>query len=190
MPKSDHEIALEIKNGNATAYSFIIERYKDKGMSLAYRILNNRQDAEEALQDAFLRAFKALPKFEWKSSFSTWFYRILYNVCLSRVAKKKREYLENIEEIAETEIINHDNYPDTDTIFESSDFKEMLSSEMDKLDSIYSSILTLFYIQELSYTEIVNITGLPLGTIKNRLFRARNLLKDSILKHYQELQVK
>jgi len=189
MQKSDHEIVTEVLGGRNGSFSIIIDRYKDKGMTLAFRILNNREDAEEALQDAFLRCYKALAQFEWKSSFSTWFYRILYNVCLSKRRGKKEEFLKDFEEISEMEIINHNNYPDADSTLESEDMKKVMQSEMEKLDPVYSSILTLFYVQELSYNEIIDVTGLPIGTIKNRLFRARALLKNSVLKHYQELTV-
>lgn len=186
MNISDHEATTEIMNGNSNAFSIIVERYKDKGMTLAYRMLNNREDAEEALQDAFLRAYKALPKFEWKSSFSTWFYRILYNVCLSKLSRRKQDSHKNIQELNENEVIQENTFFNPEATFESDAFKQMIQNEMEKLDIQYSTILTLFYIQELSYNEIIDVTGLPLGTIKNRLFRARSILKESLLKHYQD----
>jgi RNA polymerase sigma-70 factor (ECF subfamily) len=108
---------------------------------------------------------------------------------MSKLNKRKQEYTEEFDQIQEINILHCDNYFDTEAIFESERFKTMIQTELDKLDSIYSTILTLFYVQELSYTEIIDITGLPLGTIKNRLFRARNLLKESIIKNYHELPV-
>lgn len=189
MLKSDHEIVTEIISGKSNLFSAIIDRYKDKGMTLAYRILNNREDAEEALQDAFLRCYKGLSQFEWKSSFSTWFYRILYNVCLSKQKRKKEKFLQDFDEIDETEIEENNNYFDSGMMVDSEDIKNIVQSEMNKLDPAYSAILTLFYVQELSYGEIIEVTGLPLGTIKNRLFRARTLLRKSVMKNYQDLLV-
>ncbi|MGH2569447.1 MAG: sigma-70 family RNA polymerase sigma factor, partial [Bacteroidota bacterium] len=79
MADQDFEIIQRVLTGEKRSYAVLVDRHKDRAMTLAMRMLKNREDAEEALQDAFIRAFNALPRFERKSSFSTWFYRIVFN---------------------------------------------------------------------------------------------------------------
>lgn len=157
-------------------------------MTLAMRILQNREDAEEALQDAFIRVFRALHSFEWKSSFSTWFYRIVYNACLT--ARGKRENLNTIslnEEFDEEQcfqVPSEDLPPDLQ--LESDEYTQIISEEIEKLPPAYGSTFTLFVLQEMSYEEIVQVTGLPLGTIKARLFRARTILRETVVQRIQK----
>jgi len=81
MPLSDQDILQRVLQGDQKAFGEIVDRHKDRAMTLAMRILKNKQDAEEAVQDSFVRAYQALGRFEWRSSFSTWLYRIVFNVC-------------------------------------------------------------------------------------------------------------
>ncbi len=188
MSNSDHEIIQRIIAGDKRAYSELMIRHKDKAMTLAIRILKNHHDAEEALQDAFVRAFNGLQGFEWKSNFSTWFYRIVYNVCVTKLSQQKNKYFlsidDNNDDTTPLEIVAIDSGP-TD-IFESKEFISIVHSEIEKIPAQYGSIFTLFVIQEMSYEEIVSVTGLPLGTVKNRLFRARVLLRNAVVKKFSE----
>src|SRR5437867_5878566 len=88
MSLSDNEIIRSVRTGETRQYARLVDRYKDRAFTLAVRILKNRQDAEEAAQDAFVRAYNALDKFEGTAKFGTWFYRILYNVCLTKLGKR------------------------------------------------------------------------------------------------------
>ena len=152
-------------------------------MTLAIRILKNREDAEEALQDAFVRAYRALSSFEWKSSFSTWLYRIVYNTCVTAVGKRNGNHHLSIdivdEEGPKVEIESDELQPDIK--MESDEFSKIVYEEVEKLPSAYGSTFTLFTIQDMSYEEIVQVTGLPLGTVKARLFRARTMLRKAIV---------
>ena len=150
-------------------------------MTLAYRLLKNREEAEEAIQDAFVRALKALARFEWKSSFSTWFYRIVYNVCITRLAKADEEMLVSIEaDDGDRGIEVPSETLPPDARYESTEFVEIVEREIEALPIIYGSICTLFFLSEMSYDQIVEVTGLPLCTVKVRLFRARLMLRDAI----------
>jgi RNA polymerase sigma-70 factor (ECF subfamily) len=108
-------------------------------------------------------------------------------VCITNVTRNKSKFFENIEDVQEVEVMNEFDYSNAEEILSSNEFSKILNIEMEKLEPIYSTILTLFYVQELSYNEIIEITGLPIGTIKNRLFRARTLLKKALLKYSKEL---
>jgi RNA polymerase sigma factor (sigma-70 family) len=184
MSDIDKEIIQRVLNGDVQAFGLLVDRHKSKAMTLAIRILKNREDAEEALQDAFIRVYRALPSFEWKSSFSTWFYRIVYNTCATAAGKKNRIHPLSIdmevEDGLKTEIESYELQPDIK--LESDEFSKVVSEEIEKLPVVYGSTFTLFAIQELSYEEIVQVTGVSLGTIKARLFRARAMLREAIVK--------
>lgn len=182
MPSSDQEIIQQILAGEKRAYAELVNRHKDKAMTLAMRMLKNRQDAEEALQDAFVRAFNALPRFEWKSSFATWFYRIVYNVCATALGKRGEEIhysLDDDESLVQVELTSDDFIPDLQ--LETSEVQRTVLEVIQTLPPKYTGILTMFFIQEMGYDEIVEVTGLPLGTVKVRLFRGRTLLRNAIV---------
>ncbi|MFA6439112.1 MAG: sigma-70 family RNA polymerase sigma factor [Bacteriovoracaceae bacterium] len=189
MKTSDNEIIRQALDGERQAYAELVNRHKGKAMTLALRMLKNRHDAEEALQDAFVRAFRALPGFERKSSFSTWFYRIVFNVCSSVLSKRGDTRMFSIDEEHDDElkmeIPSDDDEPDI--AFESSEFSRIVRKEIESMEESYSIILTMFFLQEMSYEEIMEVTGLPIGTVKNRLFRARMQLRNSVLKHFKDM---
>jgi len=180
----DKEIIQRVLDGDVKAFGLLVDRHKAKAMTLAVRILKNREEAEEALQDSFVKVYRALSSFEWKSSFSTWFYRIVYNTCATAAGKKMRIHSLSIDMEDEygirTEIESDDLQPDG--VMESEEFSRIVADEIEKLPVVYGSTFTLFAIQEMSYEEIVQVTGLPLGTVKARLFRARALLRESVMK--------
>ena len=181
---SDHEIISRVLGGNTRSYADLVERHKNKAMTLAMRMLRNREEAEEAVQDAFVRAFNALGQFEKRSTFSTWLYRILFNVC-STILSKRGEPVQSIssdknKEEWEDEIPDFSEIPDL--IVEGEEFRQQVVDALNELPPLYSGITTMFYLDDLSYEEIVTITGSPLGTVKARLFRARAMLRDGILR--------
>jgi RNA polymerase sigma-70 factor (ECF subfamily) len=180
MAKPDQEIIRRVLAGEKKAFADLVNRHKDKAMTLAMRMLKNREDAEEALQDAFVRAFHALPRFEWKASFSTWFYRIVYNVCATALSKKNEAYEVSLQDGDEGEIEIPGDEPAPDVEYESTEFQEIVTEEIGKMPEAYASVLTLFFVQEMSYEEIATVTDFPLGTVKVRLFRARMMLRERI----------
>jgi RNA polymerase sigma factor (sigma-70 family) len=187
MQDPDYEIIQRILLDDRNAYLQLIDRYKDKGLSLAKSMLKSKEDAEEVLQDSFIRAFRALKSFEWKSSFSTWFYRILVNQCKTRLSKKMKNYNSSINDEENEYLLNLPiDEENIDIKYESHELKKTIHEEIDKLNPIYSSIITLFYLQELSYPEIAEIAELPIGTVKNRLNRARLMLSESLGKRLEQ----
>ena len=191
MIDQDRHIIERVLEGDRRAYAELVDRHKNKAMILALRMLKNQQEAEEALQDAFVRAFRALPGFQSKSSFATWLYRIVFNVCSTALNKRGKEFFVSIDEKEDdgldSEIPSGDDEPDIQA--EGKELNEIVSSEIEQMEGEYSSILTLFYLQEMSYEEIVSVTGFPLGTVKNRLFRARTLLRKAVARRYQEMHI-
>ncbi|MBI5020287.1 MAG: sigma-70 family RNA polymerase sigma factor [Ignavibacteriales bacterium] len=186
MALSDNQIIDEIRGGKRQYFTTLVDRHKDRAFTLAVRMLRNREEAEEAAQDAFIRAYNALNRFEGKARFSTWFYRILYNVCLTRISRRKDISLT-------TEFNDGMEYSESETMlayngannYELNDTIEFIKKMMDTLPVKYQTILTLFYLQELSHDEIAEVTQMPIGTIKTHLFRARQMLQQLIQKEYE-----
>ena len=190
MAWTDNEIIERIRRGEKHRYAQLVDRYKDKAMTLGRRMLKDRLDAEEAAQDAFLRAYNGLEKFEGSAKFSTWFYRILYNACLTRLRRRKtefqpveydddREYEGQWERGSETPL----------SILESADLGLFVKRAIDDMPMKYGTILSLYYLQELSHSEICEVTALPLGTVKVQLFRARAMLQERLTNELQPEKV-
>lgn len=195
MPTSDNEIIEKVRGGARHHFAALVERYKDRAMTLSVRMLKNREDAEEATQDAFVRAYNALDKFEGSAKFGTWFYRILYNVCVTKISRRKEEFA-TIEYDDEREYAPEQNVPFAGAIpgqkggfmqdFEARDMIMFAKKIIETLPSKYATILSLFYFQELSHEEICEVTQLPLGTVKVHLFRARALLQERLQKEQEK----
>jgi RNA polymerase sigma-70 factor (ECF subfamily) len=183
MRFSDEEIVARLRKGERRLYASLVDRYKDRGYSLALRILRNREDAEEALQDAFVRAWNGLAGFEGASSFGTWFYRILYNVCMTAVEKKKRESI--FDEPGEEGLPDAAADPGMTGDYAGVEMRDLVArvgGAISRLPVRYASVISMFYVQELSYPEIAEVTGLPVGTVKTHLFRGRLLLQEEVRK--------
>ena len=121
-------------------------------MALAVRMMRNHQDAEEALQDAFVRAYKALPRFEGRSSFGTWFYRIVYNVCSSALERRGTDVYVSLQndsdEVGGTVELPSEDLP-PDLQLESSEAEKIVHEEVERLPEAYASTFTLFVVQEM-----------------------------------------
>lgn len=178
------EIIDSVKRGNQADFSLLIDLYKDKAFSLLKRMLKNEMDAEEALMDCFMKAYKAIDSFRQNSKFSTWFYRIVYNTALTVLAGKKRKIEQQMSSIDEHfDLGEHD-----DQIYaESENVKQYVYKMVDQLPPRHALVIILFYIDNLSLNEISQVLGISLVNSKVLLHRSRNSLKDLLIKHnYQE----
>lgn len=183
MRLSDDDIVARLRKGERRLYATLVDRYRDKGFSLALRILRNREDAEEALQDAFVRAWNGLANFEGTSSFGTWFYRILYNVCMTSLGKRKKTSIfDEAGEGGPPDPAAEPDLPGDYSGLEMRDLVARVGGALARLPARYSAVISMFYVQELGYAEIAEVTGLPVGTVKTHLFRARLLLQKEVQK--------
>jgi RNA polymerase sigma-70 factor (ECF subfamily) len=179
---SDREIIDAIRAGNSRRFGALVDRHKDRAMTLAVRLVGERGEAEELVQDAFLRAFRSLDTFRGEAKFSTWFYRILYNVCMTRVSRRKSL---PVQEAVEGESGEGREWADTDPDIqermESDEVRQMLAEEILRLPESFRAALTLFYVQELTYAEMTFVLQIPPGTVKTNLSRGRSLLRERVL---------
>jgi RNA polymerase sigma factor (sigma-70 family) len=171
---NDETFVIKAKAGDETAYAFLVNRYKSQAFNLAYRILRNREDAEEVAQDAFIKVYEKLHQFRSESKFSTWLYRIVYNTSISRTRLKKPDYIEIQNEDGEEVNFEAVSY-DFDRLA-AAERKIYIAKSLESLPEDESFIISLYYMEDCSTEEIADITGLSISNVKVKLFRARKKL--------------
>ena len=176
---SDQEIIDSVRKGNDSDYSIIVDRYKNKAFSMLKRMLKNEFEAEEVLQDCFLKAYKSLVNFKGESKFSTWFYRIVYNTALTRLSSQKRKTESEMSSVEDH--FNLESEYGADEI-EKKDLKQFIQETISKLPERYSAVITMFYLNEMRIEEISEVMGITVSNVKVMLHRSRNSLRDLILK--------
>lgn len=171
---SDRDAIANILKGETQEYRVLVDRYKNYVYAIIVRILNNKEEAEEAAQDTFIKCFQYLKSFSGKSKFSTWLYRIAFNTAISYKRKPKIVVsgLENImHNVASAEHdTSHGLYQD--------DKKNAIENGLLELAPVDATVLTLFYLKECSMEEISKITGIKTNAVKVKLFRARKKLAE------------
>jgi RNA polymerase sigma-70 factor (ECF subfamily) len=175
----DNHYIDRVLDGDVAAYATLVAKHKNLVFSIALKILNNREDAEEVAQDCFLKVFQALKTFERKSKFSTWLYRIVYNAAISKTRKKKLEVvpMDNyvIDNYTEDAVSTGMDEIDPDLQ------KAMIEKAMERLSDYDNLLITLFYKGDNSIEDISNITGLSMSNVKVRLHRIRKKLHDELV---------
>ncbi|MCY8939338.1 RNA polymerase sigma factor SigW [Peribacillus frigoritolerans] len=174
----------QVLKGDHNAFGEIVEIYKDKVFQICFRMLGNRQEAEDLAQEAFVRAYVNIRSFNITMKFSTWLYRIATNLCIDRLRKKKPDYYLDAE-MAGTEGLNMYSQIASDMAkpeeeVESLELQETIQVEIMKLPEKYRSVIVLKYIEELSLKEISEILDLPVGTVKTRIHRGREALRKQL----------
>ncbi|WP_445490862.1 RNA polymerase sigma factor SigW [Niallia sp. 03133] len=174
----------QVLKGDQNAFGEIIEIYKDKVYQICYRMLGNRHEAEDMAQEAFIRAYVNIHRFNIDLKFSTWLYRIATNLCIDRIRKKKPDYYLDAE-VPGTEGLNMYSQISADTRLpeddvESLELQALIQTEISKLPDKYRAVIVLKYIEELSLNEISEILELPLGTVKTRIHRGREALRKQL----------
>lgn len=173
MTSQDELIIIKkVTGGDVAAFSVLVDNYKDKAITLASNIVLNREDAEDIVQEAFIKAFLSLETFKGNSRFSTWFYRIVLNTSLNKRKLKRPENI-TIEAVSERIEINIQNALSR---FNDREQKNLIQSALKALNENERVCITMFYLNELSVEEIVDLTGFTSSNIKVLLHRARKTL--------------
>ena len=191
----DYELVCSCQKGDANAFEVLVEKYQKKVLNIVHRMIGNYEEACEVVQDAFFSAYKAMGKFRGESRFSSWLYAIAINLSKNRRKQIKvrfhREGL-SIDDPAETEdgVLMRDPPAQGPSIVEQLERKEVQAKVqecMNLLGDEYKEVLVLRDVQGFSYEEIRDILKIPDGTIKSRLFRARDAVKDCLRKALGDL---
>ncbi|HWG33285.1 MAG TPA: RNA polymerase sigma factor [Gemmatimonadaceae bacterium] len=165
----DAEIIASVVNGDIDAFTVLVQRYRDLCFRFALRILGNRDDAEEALQDAFVRAYRALPACRDRARFGAWLYQILVNECrtrATRTARRDRHLVDVTPDVADP--ASH----------EDSAVSEEIEYALAQLVPEQREVFLLRYVEELGYDEIAEITGVGVSALKMRAKRGCERLRE------------
>ena len=162
-----------LKQGREEAYRQLVEEYGNKLLKTCCLILKDREEAEDVVQETFIRVFNKINTFKEQSGLYTWIYAIAINLSRDRIRIRQ-----DILELKDEWIGNED----VESQVEMNIDRELLRKEIFTMNSLYREILVLFYFEELSIKEISNLLNEKEGTIKSKLFRGRNILKESLLK--------
>ncbi|GAB4245022.1 MAG: RNA polymerase sigma factor [Saprospiraceae bacterium] len=184
---NENLIIEKARKGDANAFRQLVEMYQDYVFTIAMRILNNREEAEEAAQDAFLKAWKGLVSFEGKSKFATWLYRITWRAAIDRYRSRPGRTA-SIDD-SETHMQVPDFEPTPSQAMEAADTRQMLEVAIAQMKPEDAALISLYYQAERSVKEIAEITGLTESNIKVKLFRLRSTLK-GILERQLKTEVK
>ena len=178
--KNEKELIRKILKGEKELFSLFIREYENQIYSLCVSIVKNREEAIDLVQDTFYLAFKNLSSFKGNSKFSTWLYRIAYNLSISRV-RRKNNFL-SLDGVFEDgkELDIEDETSDIWLSIDEEEIKIMIEEGMRKLKPWERAIIELRDIKNLNYDEIAEVLGIPMGTVKSRLNRARSHLKKII----------
>jgi RNA polymerase sigma-70 factor, ECF subfamily len=179
--ESDSTLVAATKNGESQAFEFLVKRHEAKTFSVAFRITRNREDAQDVVQQSFHKAFIHLDRFQEKSSFSTWLTRIVINeglMCLRKNRSRREISLDDVksepEELFPAEIPDRGKNPAE--IYEQRENERILCEAMDQLRAEFRTVVCL-RLEERTVSETAEILGLGVGTLKARLFRARQKLR-------------
>ena len=175
----ESELIVQIQGGDKDAYMELVGEYRVRLYRKACSIIRNPEEAEDVLQDALVSAYRALDRFRGESGIYTWLYRIVVNKCRDYLRSRKSKVHESFDDF---QPIISDNRISVEKKLELSEESTYLLNKINEMDEKYRESLILRYYEDLSYEEIAQISSVNLGTVKSRLFKARELLKRAIIR--------
>ena len=189
-PEDDNGLVRAFQAGNRSAFDRLVLHHQDRVFTTCYRILGNYEDADETAQETFVKAFRSLKRFRMESAFSTWLFRIAVNTCKNRLKSaefrnRKRRVSTHPSENPGGEVPGkelRDQNPGPDDLLEKKQKARLVQRAVEALPHDQRAVIVLRDIQGFSYEEISNITGDPLGTVKSKISRARQRVRNRLIK--------
>lgn len=178
---NENQRVQQVLSGNTSAFAYFVEAYQDMAITIAYRICGNMQDAEDVVQESYVKAFRNLRSFRSDSKFSTWLYRIVYNTAITLT--KTQMWVGSREAVMADDLSNlADNTYELN--MDEKERREIVGDVMQKMPAGDALLLTLYYLEDNPVKEIAKITGLNEPNVKVKLFRARKLFKEMVVSNY------
>ena len=177
----DAMIVAQIISGQKELFRLLIKRHEQAVYGMGISFFHNAEDAADFVQEVFLKAYRSLSRFEGRSRFSTWLYKIAYNTAINSVTRKK-----NYQSLAEDDIVCENNAPERK--FLKTLARDAVLEAVTELPERFRACVDLFFFYDRSYQEIESITGYPVNTIKSHVFRAKGILREK-LSSYSELDL-
>lgn len=195
MPPSDAVLVERCLAGDVEAFDTLVRRYQSQTVNTAYRVLGDIEAAHDVAQEAFVSAYRALPKFRGSARFSTWLYRIAYNLCMDELSRQRKRSVEQsldsfyaADDSPTLELPDPD--PDPAERAQMRELQLQIRQAIGRLPSVHRVVLVLYDLQGLCYEEIAQILSCPLGTVKSRLNRARLALRDELARTVEHLPLR
>jgi RNA polymerase sigma-70 factor (ECF subfamily) len=184
---TDQYLVDEALHGNQQALGQIVRQTQGLVVQIVFKMIPAPDHRQDIVQDVYLKAFRNLAGFKFNAKLSTWLGKITYNTCLHYLEKKKLVFLPDVYEQEEEPANRQQPNNDVEKGFTTKELAAILDTAVKMLSPpIYQTLITLYHQEEMSYTEIAEITSLPEGTVKNYLFRARKALKEQLLSKYKK----
>jgi RNA polymerase sigma-70 factor, ECF subfamily len=183
-------LVASARSGNMSAFEELVARYEDKIFRLTSNIMRNREDAEDAMQDAFLKAYAHLQDFHGESRFYTWLVRIAANEALMRLRKRRPNHfsldqpIEGDSDLMPREL--EEWRPNPEQLYAKSEIDNIVSEFVDQLEDEYRIVLVLRDVEELSTQETADALGISVSAVKSRLLRARLKLREKLSRHFRQ----
>ena len=181
---ADKEIIERVKNGDKNAYDLLVLKYQQRVINLISRFVKNYADALDISQETFIKAYKALPNFRGESAFYTWLYRIAVNTAKNHLTVQSRKITKSDYDVAEIEQIEGNMTLTEQTTPENllikDELQETILNTIENLPEDLKSAIMLREIEGLSYEEIATVMECPVGTVRSRIFRARETIDNKI----------
>lgn len=177
MTPDEQKILLQrINGGDTNAFVTLVQPFRERLFRKATSMLGSPDDAEDAVQDALLTAFRGIDRFRGDAAIYTWLYRIVVNRCTDVLRKRSTDQVDYVDPMS----FDVEDLSDLQKNHELSDHTAYLITQIRSLDARFRELLWMRYFDELSYEEIARVKNLKVGTVKSRLFKARELLKRRI----------
>lgn len=189
LDSSESRFIERLRGRDERAFNDLVQRYEQRVFRLVFRMLGRRDEAEDMVQEVFVQVFKAVESFRGDSKLSTWIYRIAINLCKNRakyLSRRRSEAQDELEQMSEWRslhegrgvTVGETNRPDH--VVQGYQLETIVRLSISQLDPDFREVLVLRDIEDLPYEDIMEITGLPEGTVKSRIHRARHMLKQRI----------
>ena len=184
MPLTDDELIDQVRAGHLRSFEELIDRYRNQVFNFVYRILGSRDEAEDILQDTFMKVYQHLPRYKKQAKFSSYLFTIAHNLSMNRVNYRKRSQMK-LDTLAQSgsERSITDRTPDAQ--LRENEVATVVHRAIEKLPPKYRAALVLSEFEGFSYKQISDVLNCSVGTVKSRIFRARDLLR-GYLKGYEE----
>lgn len=182
--ENDRQAIISCQQGNKQAFGFLVKKYMQRAYYTALGLVGSHENAVDLSQDAFIRAFRAIKKFDAEKNFFTWYYRILRNLCFNFLRDRAR-HARSFSEVGEITINSMpDESQNTAVMVERNELQQKVWDALAKLKKHDREIIILKDIQDFSYKEIAEILDCPIGTVMSRLYNARKALKAKLERFY------
>ena len=172
---TDLQLVERVKGGDNAAFRALVERHQRKAFAVALGLLRHREDAMDVCQEAFLRVHKSIANFDGDAQFFTWLYRIIYNLCIDQLRRRRFEQVSIDDADARGEL----EAPSEDPVgrVNRDELRARIEAALEQLTPAHRAVLVLREVQGLSYKEIADVVGCQIGTVMSRLFHARKNLE-------------